>query len=134
MTFAGVASNAEALRTGPDANEACRGVLADPAIFVAEHALELVPAFQQPRGVACKTKIDDVRSIAGIQFGAIGGRQQVIDAALVRRGVGASNTVERVVAITMERPVAVWTAKTDLKLRFVELYRRRLAGFAANRC
>src|SRR5260370_5444247 len=66
MAFAGMSANAQALRTGLHANQARGGVLADPAVLVAEHAFQVVPAFEEPRGVAGQAEIDQVFSIAWI--------------------------------------------------------------------
>src|SRR5271166_1995189 len=133
MSIARVAANPQALRPRLHAREKRRGALTDPAIFVAEDALDLVPAVEQARGVAGEAEVDDVFAIARVQLGAVGGRQKIVDAAVVGGAVVAARAFERVEKTEAQRAVAIGTAKLGLEAVRIETDRRGIARFAAHR-
>jgi hypothetical protein len=72
-----VAADAQTLRAGPRAVQHGGGSRADPAVLVAEIALQIVPAVAQAFGVAGQGEVDGVAAVSGVELGAQGGKQVV---------------------------------------------------------
>src|ERR1022692_2931955 len=89
MGLVGKAANAQPLRRGVGAVEHGGGPRADPAVFVAEVPFQFVPSVAQAGGVAGEGEIDHVGAVAGIEFGAQSGGQQIVDSSLVGGAIAA---------------------------------------------
>src|ERR1700736_1749619 len=105
-----MAADPQSLLTWADGLEPRRGATAYPAVLSAENAFQLVPAAQQFLGVAGQAEIDHIVAITRIELGAIGGGQQIINAAFIGSLVSAGCAAQRIRLIADQIAVAVRTA------------------------
>src|ERR1035438_1057734 len=114
MGLVGKAANAQPLRRGVGAVEHGGGPRADPAVFVAEVPFQFVPSVAQAGGVAGEGEIDHVGAVAGIEFGAQSGGQQIVDSSLVG-GAIAAGAEQGVGGVAGQAAVAIGAAQEGLE-------------------
>jgi hypothetical protein len=108
-------------------------MLADPPVLISEDSLQLVPLSQQALGVARQAKIDDVRSIAGIQLRAVAGRKQIVNAAFIRRLILATPAMQSITGVASQWAMTIRTSKLSLKFGLIESYLRCFPALPAYR-
>jgi hypothetical protein len=110
-----MAADTQPLGAGLDAAQTDLGAGSDPTIPVAVDTLEIVPIAKQMLDVAGHTEIDDIVALARVKLAALARGEQVVNLVFLLGAVPAGDA-EQIVAITIERGVAIGTSQKDLEV------------------